>query len=135
MVLEPKPHEKNKITAINSWAVVIFRYWAEMLQQTESKLKDVGKKSKKTKAMHGKLHPKSIWTDCTQRGKMGGRDLMSVECCVREEKNSLEFYVTNSGWNVLRGVAAAETSNVEVTVMSKEFEKQNAQELKQNLIE
>ena len=26
LVLEPKPHEKNKITAINSWAVVIFRY-------------------------------------------------------------------------------------------------------------
>ena len=58
---------------------------------------------------------------------------MSVECCVREEKNSQEFYVTNSGWNVQREAAAAETTNVEDAVTSEEFEKQNAQKLKQNL--
>ena len=65
--------------------------------------------------------------------KEGGRGLMSAECCVREEKNSLGFYVVNSGENLLRRVVAAETINTEDTVVSGEFKKQNAQELQQIL--
>ena len=38
---------------------------------------------------------------------------MSVECCFREDENSLGFYVTNSEENLIRGVAAAETINTE----------------------
>ena len=52
---------------------------------------------------------------------------MSVERCVREEQNSLGFYVNNSG-----EVDTAETINTEDTVTSAEFKKQEAQELKQN---
>ena len=58
---------------------------------------------------------------------------MSVERCVKEEENSLGFYVANSEENLIRGVAAAEIINTEDTVMSGEFKKQKAQELKQKL--
>ena len=34
---------------------------------------------------------------------------MSVKCCVREEENSLSFYVANSEENLIKGVYAAET--------------------------
>ena len=37
---------------------------------------------------------------------------MSVELCIREEENSLGFYVANSGENLIKGVAAAETSTL-----------------------
>ena len=57
---------------------------------------------------------------------------MSVECCVKEEENSLGFYVANSEVNLARRVAAAETINTEDTLMSGEFKKQKAQGLKQN---
>ena len=65
--------------------------------------------------------------------KEGGRGLMSVERCVKEEENSLGFYVANSEENLIRAVAAAEIINTEDTVMSGEFTKQKAQELKQKL--
>ena len=57
---------------------------------------------------------------------------MSVECCVKEEENSLGFYVANSEVNLVRRVAAAETINTEDTLMSGEFKKLKAQGLKQN---
>ena len=57
---------------------------------------------------------------------------MSVERCVREEENSLGFYVVNSERNLIKGVAAAETINTKDTITSGEFKKQKAQELKQN---
>ena len=40
---------------------------------------------------------------------------MSVERCVREEENNLEFYVANSEESLIKGVAAAETINTEDT--------------------
>ena len=58
---------------------------------------------------------------------------MSVERCVKEEENSLGFYVANSEENLIRAVAAAEIINTEDTIMSGEFTKQKTQELKQKL--
>ena len=64
--------------------------------------------------------------------KEGCRGLMSVERCVREEENSLGFYVANSEENLIRGAATAETINTENNIACGEFKKQKAQELKQN---
>ena len=55
---------------------------------------------------------------------------MSVERCVKEEENSLGFYVANSEEDLIWGVATAERINPEDTVISGEFKKQKAQELK-----
>ena len=43
---------------------------------------------------------------------------MSVECCVRKEEDSLGFYVANSEENLIKGVYAAETINMEDTLIS-----------------
>ena len=48
-----------------------------------------------------------------------GRGLMSVERCVRKEKNSLGFYVATSSEYLIRGIAATETINTEDTVTSR----------------
>ena len=57
---------------------------------------------------------------------------MSVKRCVREEENSLAFYVANSKENLIRGVAATGEINTEDTVTSGEFKKQKVQKLKQD---
>ena len=126
---------KNKITAINTWAVAVFIYGAGILQWKESELKNVDWKSRKTMTMYGALHPKSDVDRLYIKRKEGGRGLMSVECCVREEENSLGFYVANSEENLIKGVYAAETIHTEDTVSSGEFKKQIEQERKQNWTE
>ena len=58
-----------------------------------------------------------------------------MECSVREEENSLGFYVANPEENLIKGVYAAETINTEDTLSSGEFKKQIEQERKQNWTE
>ena len=57
--------------------------------------------------------------------------MISVEQCIREEENSLGFYVANSEENLTRGVSAAEAINTRDTITSVEFKKQKAKELKE----
>ena len=85
---------------INTWAVVVFRHGAGILWWKESELKNVDRKSRKTMTMYGALHPKSAVDRLYIKSKEGGRGLTSVECCVREEENSLGFYVANSEENL-----------------------------------
>ena len=51
--------------------------------------------------------------------------------CIREEENSLGFYVANSEENLIRGVLAHKIINARETVTSVEFKKQKAKELKE----
>ena len=52
--------------------------------------------------MYGGLHPKSDVDRLHVKRKEGGKGLISVEQCIREEENSLGFYVATRGigsWN------------------------------------
>ena len=57
LVLKSKLNGKNKTTAITARAVAIFRHGAGILQWKECELKVVDRKSGKTMAMYGALHP------------------------------------------------------------------------------
>ena len=54
-----------------------------------------------------------------------------MERYIREEENSLEFYVANSEGNLIRGVLTAKTINTRETITSVEFKKQREKELKE----
>ena len=54
-----------------------------------------------------------------------------MERCIREEGNSLGFYVANSEENLIREVSAAEKINTRETITCAEFKKQIAKELKE----
>lgn len=60
LILKSKLNGKNKITAINTWAVAVFRYGAGILQWKESELK--------RQCMEHYIR-RAMWTDCTLRGK------------------------------------------------------------------
>ena len=81
---------------------------------------------------YGALHPKSDVYRLYMQRKEGGRGLIGVERCVREKENSLRFYVTNSGENLIRGVAAAGTLRTEGIVTNGGLKIWKEQERKQN---
>ena len=95
MVLKSKLIEKNKMSAKHAWAMAVFRYSAGILQWKESKLKDLGRKSRETMAIRGALHSQSNVDRLYIKRKEGGTGLMGVKLCVREEENSPGFYVAN----------------------------------------
>ena len=130
LILKSKLNGRNKVTAINTWAVTIFRYGAGVIQWKASELKDFDRKSRKT-MMYGGLHPKSNVDRLYVNRKEGGRGLISVEQCIREEENSLGSYTANSEENLIRGVLATETTNTRETITSVEFKKQKGKELKE----
>ena len=69
--------------------------WAGIIQWKDSELKDLDRKSRKTMTIYGGLHPKSDVDRLYVKRKEGGRGLISVERCIREEENSLGFYLAN----------------------------------------
>ena len=131
LILKPKLNGRNKVTAVKTWAVAIFKYGAGIIQWKGSELKDLDRESRKTMTMYGGLHPKSDVDRLYVKRKEGGRDLISMERCIREEENSLRFYVANSEENLIRGVSKAETINTREAITSVEFKKQREKELKE----
>ena len=121
---------RDKLTAVNTWAVGILRYGAGIIEWKASELEDLDKKSRKTMTMYGGLNSKSDADRLYVKRKEGGRGLISVERCIREE-NNLGFYVADSEENLFSGVSAAETINTRETITSVEFKKQKAKELKE----
>ena len=87
---------RNKITAINTWAVAIFRYGAGIICWRENELKSIDRKTRKNLTMYGAMHPKSDVGRLYMKRKEGVRGLISVEQCIKGEENSLGFNVANS---------------------------------------
>ena len=83
--------------------------------------------------MYGALHPKSDVDKLYIKKKEGGRGLMNMECCLREEENNLGFYVKNSKENQINGVAPAQAIHTEDTITSGELKnrKENAWTIRQ----
>ena len=131
LILKSKLNGRNKVTAIKTWEVAIARYGAGIIQWKANELKDLDRKSRKKMTMYGGLHPQSDVDRWYVKRKEGVRGLISVERCVREEENSLAFYVANSEENPIRGLSAAETNNTRETITTVEFKKQKAKELKE----
>ena len=57
LILKSKLNGRNKVTVINTWAVAIFRYGAGIIPWEASDLKELYRKSRKTMAIYGGLHP------------------------------------------------------------------------------
>ena len=106
LILKSKLNGRNKVTVVNTWAVEIFRYGAGIIHWKASELKDLDRKSRKTMTMYEGLHAKSDVDRLYVERKKGSRGLISVERCIRQEENSLGFYVANSEENLIRGVSA-----------------------------
>jgi len=85
LILKSKLNGKDIITAMNTWAVAIFRYGAGILDWKESELKSVDRTTRKTMTIYGAFHPKSDVDRLYLKRHEGGRGLIGIEHCVSGE--------------------------------------------------
>ena len=131
LILRSKLNGRNKIMAVNTWAVSVMRYGAGILKWNTDELKSLDRRTRKFMTMHGALHPKSDIDRVYLSREMGGRGLISCEGCIRMEENNLGWYVRNSVEPLIEGVKAAETIEYSDTVNKKEFKQSWMREKKE----
>ena len=107
--------------AVNTWAVSVLRYGAEILKWNTDELKRLDRRTRTFMTIHGPLHHKSDVDRVYLSREMGGRELISCEGCIRMEENNLGRYVRNSVGALIEGVKAAETTEFNHRVNKKEF--------------
>ena len=79
LLLNTKLSGKNKIMAVNTWAVAILRYSAGIVEwRSDDELKELDRKTRKMMKMHGALHPKSDVDRLYLQKQKGGRGLISA---------------------------------------------------------
>ena len=67
--LKSKLNGGNMVKAINSWAVSLMRYSAEIVEWTKVDLDVTDRKARKLMTMYGMLHPRSNVADSIYRGQ------------------------------------------------------------------
>ena len=123
LILRSKLNGKNKIKAINSWAVAIIRYGAGVSEWRFDELKELDRKTRKLLTMHKGLHPKSDIDRLYVSRKEGGRGLVSCESTIRSEENNLGWYLKNLNENLLQGVKHVRIRKFKGSGSKKDFKK------------
>ena len=129
LVLKPKLNGKNKIMAINTWAVAVLSSSFRVLDWRKDELRAMDRTTRKLMTIHGALHPKSDVDRVFVSRHNGGRGLASVEMCARTEENNLAFYVKMSSVQFLGGVKIPNILNCveskEKTLFKREIQNEN----------
>ena len=89
LILRSKLNGSNKIMVVNTWAVSIMRYGAEILKWNTDELQSLNRRTRKFMTMLGALHPKSNVDRVYLSKEIGGRGLISCEGCIKMEKSNL----------------------------------------------
>ena len=132
LILKSKLNGKNKIQAINTWAVALLRYGAGIINWKVDELKKMDRTTRKTLRMYGALHPKSDINRLYLKRKHGGRGLISIETCIRSEENNLGLYVRESNEMLLKGVKKSVLSKLKILWKKKTSRKTAKMSLKIN---
>ena len=78
-LLETKLYSKNLIKGINTWAVLLGRYYGPFLKWTRKELKQMDQRTRKIMIMHKVLHPRNDIDRLYVSRKEGGRGLARTE--------------------------------------------------------
>ena len=128
LVLKSKLNGKNKIKAINVWAVSVMRYGAGIINWNKEEIQKMDRKTRKIMTMNGALHPKSdVDRIYLPRGK-GGRGLVSCENYIKSEENSLGMYVKDSPEPLLQGVRLAAIIDTAECISKEDFKRKQTDE-------
>ena len=95
LVLKSKLTGRNKISAINTYAVPVIRYTAGVINWTKEELHHLDTKTRKLLTIHRGFHPRDDVDRLYLPRTEGGRGLKSIEDTVREEEIALKEYVSN----------------------------------------
>ena len=86
-ILRSKLNGRNKIMAVNTWAVSVIRYGAAIPKWYADELKSFDRRTTKFMTMHGALHLKSDVDRVYFSREMGGRRISCEGCMKMEEIN------------------------------------------------
>ena len=114
LILKSKQNGKNKIQAINIWAVALLIYGAGIINWKVGDLKIMYRTTRKSLTMYGALHPKCDIDRLYLKRKKGGRGLISIETCVRLGENNLGLYVRQSNEMLLKGIKKSVLSKLKI---------------------
>ncbi|XP_044751720.1 uncharacterized protein LOC123311715 [Coccinella septempunctata] len=96
---------KNKIEALNIWAIPSFTYTAGVLTWSKTDLQQMDRGIRTTLTEHGMLHPNSATERLYLPRKQGGRGLTSIEQACLQEETHLRAYFRGAHLPVHRWVA------------------------------
>ena len=105
LVAKSKLYGGHIIRAINAWAIGVVRYSGGILEWSDRELRAMDVKTRKYLTMFGAYHMKSSVARLYMKRKDGGRGLISVRDCIREEELGLSGYVRASDEWMLKVVA------------------------------
>ena len=95
VIMKSRLHGRNKIKALNTWAVSLLRYGAGIIKWTVGELDAMDRKTRKIMTINKEFHPKSDVDRLYISRSKGGRGLIDCKNCVIIEENSLGWYVVN----------------------------------------
>ena len=93
-VLKRQLSSKNKIMAINTFAVPVIRYSAAVISWRQEDVRAADIATRKLMTMNGVYHPQSSVARLYTNRKEGGRGLHSIAHVVKAEEQSLKSYVS-----------------------------------------
>ncbi len=129
LIMKSKLNGRNKILAVNTWAVSLMRYGAGIIKWTKNELQEVDRKTRKVMTINKELHPRSDVARIYVSRTKGGRGLISCENCVKGEENNLRWYIKNSREIFLRKVGEISIVNTEEALEPNEFKTAKSQEM------
>ncbi|XP_044757749.1 uncharacterized protein LOC123315909 [Coccinella septempunctata] len=95
-ILRTQLNAKNKITAINAWAVPVFAYTSGILNWSATDIRRLDRWVRASFTRHGMLHPNSAVERLYLPRAEGGRGLTSLEAANEKEVRSLKHYFLSS---------------------------------------
>ena len=94
-IMKSRLNGKNKIKAMNTWAVSLMRYGAGIVKWTLNELDEMDRKTRKIMKMNKEFHSKSDVNRLYVKRSSGGRGLIGCKSCIITEENSLGWYLMN----------------------------------------
>lgn len=128
LILRSKLNGKNKISALNTWAVVVLRYGAGIIKWREDEIDQLDRQTRKLLTMHKAFHPKSDTQRLYIKRSLGGRGMISCRETIKSEENSLGWYLKNSEESLLQGVKYVGLLDTDASVSKSDFKKSYAEE-------
>lgn len=105
-ILKSHLNAKNKIIAINIWAIPTITYTAGILTWSKTDVERLDRKIRSLMIKHGMLHPNSATERVYIQRKDGGRGLTSLTTAIAKEKENLKKYFLRTNLPVHRRVVA-----------------------------
>ena len=93
LILKSKLNGRNKIMALNTWAVSILRYGAGILKWKKNELEEMDREIREFMTMNKELHPRSDVARLYVSRKNCGGGLIGCENSMKSEENDLGWYL------------------------------------------